>query len=103
MANTNRKIMGLPPINIMDNIGSEVTEFEANNAVDLANKIYKEVEPEFYENDGYKDSNEIRAIAILRIVLELQTIKGNQAVFLDKNNKKVDDLIKKIDKLSLSD
>ena len=85
MANTNRKIMGLPPINIVDIINSEVTEFDVNNAVDLANKIYKEVETECYENDGYRDSNEIRAIAILRIVLELQTIKGKQEVFLDIN------------------
>ena len=99
MANTNRKIMGLPPINIMDNINSEVTEFEVNNAVDLANKIYKEVETESYENDGYKDSNEIRAIAILRIVLELQTIKCKQEVFLDTNSKRMNELIKLVDSM----
>ena len=40
--------------NIIDHINSEVTELEANNAVDLANRIYKEVEAETYEN-GYKD------------------------------------------------
>jgi len=35
--------------------------------------------------------------------MELQTIKGNQAVFLDRNTKKVNDLIKKIDRLGLTD
>ncbi|MBQ3943927.1 MAG: hypothetical protein II669_06375 [Elusimicrobia bacterium] len=99
MANTNRKIMGLPPINIMDIINSEVTEFDVNNAVDLANKIYKEVETECYENDGYRDSNEIRAIAILRIVLELQTIKGKQEVFLDTNSRRMNELIKLVDSM----
>ena len=89
------KIMGMD-FNILDNINSDTTELEATNAVDLANKIYKEVENEVYAS-GYKDSNEIRAIAIFRIVLELQTIKGKQEVFLDTNSRRMTELIKLVD------
>ena len=95
MVNINRKVAGVQ-VNILDN---EITEFDANCAIDLANKIYKEVETECYENDGYRDSNEIRAIAILRIVLELQTIKGKQEVFLDTNSRRMNELIKLVDSM----
>lgn len=92
-----RKIMGMP-INIIDNINSEVTELEANNAVDLANKIYEEVVKEYAERD-ITDSSIVRAVAIFRIVLELQTIKGKQEVFLDTNSKRMNELIKLVDSI----
>ncbi len=92
MSSANRKIMGMP-INIIDNINSEITELEANNAVDLANKIYEEVVRECEQKD-IVESNEVRAIAVFRIVLELQTIKGKQDVFLDTNSRRMNELIK---------
>ncbi len=97
MLSTNRKIMGMP-INILDNIGGEVTELEANNAVDLANKIYEEVVKEYNEKD-ITDSSMVRAVAVFRIVLELQTIKGKQEVFLDTNSRRMNELIKLVDSI----
>ena len=98
MTSANRKIMGLK-FNILDSINSETTELEANNAVDLANKIYKDVETEVYESGGYKDSDELRAMAIFKIVLELQTIKGKQEAFLDTNSRRMTELIKLVDSI----
>ena len=89
--------MGLP-INIIDNINSEITEFEANSAVDLANKIYEEVVKE-YDAKDIADSSIVRAVAIFRIVLELQTIKGKQEVFLDTNSRRMNELIKLVDSI----
>ena len=97
MSNINRKIMGMP-INIIDNINSEITELEANNAVDLANKIYEEVVNE-YADKGVADSAIVRAVAIFRIVLELQTIKGKQDAFLDTNSRRMNELIKLVDSI----
>ena len=97
MSSANRKIMGLP-INIIDNINSEITELEANNAVDLANKIYEEVVNEYADKD-ITDSAIVRAVAIFRIVLELQTIKGKQDVFLDTNSRRMNELIKLVDSI----
>lgn len=97
MSSANRKIMGMP-INIIDNINSEITELEANNAVDLANKIYEEVVNEYADKD-ITDSAIVRAVAIFRIVLELQTIKGKQDVFLDTNSRRMNELIKLVDSI----
>ena len=90
--------MGVP-VNIIDN---ETTEFDANCAVDLANKIYEQVKKEeAQKQDGIVDTNELRAIAILRIVLELQTIKGKQEVFLDTNTKRMNELLKLVNSINL--
>lgn len=99
MVNINRKVMGVP-INIIDN---ETTEFDANCAVDLANKIYEQVKKEEAQKgyDGIVDTATLRAIAIFRIVLELQTIKGKQEVFLDTNTKKMNELLKLVNSINL--
>jgi 2-phosphoglycerate kinase len=95
MSSVDRKIMGMP-INIIDNINSNITEFDANCAVDLANRIYEEVQK---ENSDIVDSSKLRAIAVFRIVLELQTIKGKQEVFLDTNSRRMNELIKLADSI----
>lgn len=92
--NVNKKIMGMP-LTIIDD---DVTDLNANSVIDLANKIYEEVQK---EHSDITDTSELRAIAIFKIVLELQTIKGKQEVFLDTSTKKVDSLIKLVDSLEL--
>ncbi|WP_372519231.1 hypothetical protein [Candidatus Ruminimicrobiellum ovillum] len=92
MVNINRKIMGIP-VNIIDN---EITEFDANCAVELANKIYGQVQK---EHSDIMDTSILRAYAIFKIVLELQTIKGNQEVFLDTNTKRMKELIKLVESI----
>ena len=92
MVNINRKIMGIP-VNIIDN---EITEFDANCAVELANKIYEQVQK---EHSDIMDTSILRAYAIFKIVLELQTIKGNQEVFLDTNTKRMKELIKLVESI----
>ncbi|MBR3654643.1 MAG: hypothetical protein IKN62_04325 [Elusimicrobia bacterium] len=94
MVNINSKIMGIP-VNIIDN---ETTEFDANCAVELANKIYEQVRK---EHSDIMDTSILRAIAIFKIVLELQTIKGKQEVFLDTNTKRMNELIKLVDSMDL--
>ena len=90
--------MGVP-VNIIDN---ETTEFDANCAVDLANKIYEQVKKEeAQKQDGVVDTATLRAIAIFRIVLELQTIKGKQEVFLDTNTKRMNELLKLVNSINL--
>ena len=94
MANINRKIMG-----VLVNINEpEVTDFDVDNAIDYANKIYNEVQKEY----DICDSGMLRAIATLKIVLELQTIKGKQDVFLDTNNKKIRELMDLMDSFESS-
>ena len=95
MANEVRKIMGMQFV-----VPEGLNELEVNSAIRYADEKYNEVVKTVTSTAS---SNIHRAIAVLKIVMELQAIKGNQAVFLDKGNKKVDDLIKKIDKLNLSD
>ena len=98
MVNINRKIMGVS-VSIIDN---ETTEFDVNCAVDLANEIYEQVKKEeAQKQDGIVDTNELRAIAIFRIVLELQTIKGKQEVFLDTNTKRMNELLKLVNSINL--
>ena len=94
MVNINSKIMGIP-VNIIDN---ETTEFDANCAVELANKIYEQVKK---EHSDVLDTGVLRAIAIFKIVLELQTIKGKQEVFLDTKTKRMNELIKLVDSMDL--
>ena len=72
----------------------EITDFDVDNAIDYANKIYNEVQEEYA---SIQDTGTLRAITILKIVLELQTIKGKQDVFLDTNNKKIKELINLMD------
>lgn len=91
----NKKIMGMP-LNIAV---ADENLLEVDSIVDYANNIYDAVEKEY----GKKilDSSRLRALAIYKLVSELQTIKGEKDVFLDTNTKKVNDLIKKIDSLNL--
>jgi hypothetical protein len=93
MVDINATIMGLPPVNIIDN---EITEFDANCAIELANKIYEQVKK---EHSDVFDTGILRAYAIFKIVLELQTIKGNQEVFLDTNTKRMKELIKLVESI----
>ena len=92
MVNINRKIMGIP-VNIIDN---ETTEFDADCAVELANKIYEQVRK---EHSNIMDTSILRAHAIFKIVLELQTLKGNQEVILDTNTKRMNELIKLVESI----
>jgi len=95
MANDVKKIMGMQLI-----VPEGLNELEVNSAIRYADEKYNEV---VQTVTSTASSNIHRAIAVLKIVMELQAIKGNQAVFLDKSTKKVNDLIKKIDKLGLMD
>ncbi len=89
-----RKIMGMPL-----NIAVDDTELlKIDSIVDYANDIYNAVQK---ENLKILDSSRLRALAVYKLVSELQTIKGEKEVFLDTNTKKVNDLIKKIDSLNL--
>jgi len=94
MVNVNKKIVGVS-VNIIDN---EATEFDVDCAVDLANKIYEEVQR---ENSDILDTSELRAMAIFKIALELQTIKGKQEVFLDTNTKRMNELLKLVNSINL--
>lgn len=89
-----KRIMGMKLI-----VPEGLRELEVDSAIEYANELYNK-DFELYTT---ADTNVHRARTILKIVMELQAIKGNQASFLDKDIKKVDDLIKKIDKLGLSD
>ena len=95
MANEVRKIMGMSLI-----VPEDFNELEVNSAIRYADEKYDEV---VRSVTSTASSNIHRAIAVLKIVMELLAIKGNQEVFLDKNTKKVNDLIKKIDILGLTD
>lgn len=98
MSSVVKKIMGMTLI-VPENLKEQ--ELEVDSAIYYANEIYEKV---IEENPLIADSNKNRAIAILQIIMELQAIKGNQEVVLDKSTKKVNDLIKKIDAvLSISD
>ena len=80
-----------------------LNELEVDSAIEYAKEKYEEAIKYANSKKLPGSSNIHRAIAVLKIVMELQAIKGNQDSFLDKDIKKVDDLIKKIDKLGLSD
>ena len=95
MANDVKKIMGMQLI-----VPEGLNELEVNSAIRYADEKYNEV---VQTVTSTASSNIHRAIAVLKIVMELQAIKGNQAVFLDKSTKKLNDLIKKIDRLVLTD
>lgn len=90
----NKKVMGMP-LNIIDD---DITELDADAVIDFANKIYEQVKK---ENSEELDTSKLRAIAIFKIVRELQTIKGKQEVFLDTNTKRINGLIKLVDSLGL--
>ena len=92
MIDVNKKIAGVI-VNIIDN---EATEFDVDCAVDLANKIYEEVKRETAE---VLDTSELRARAIFKLALQLQTIKGNQEVILDTNAKRMRELIKLVESI----
>lgn len=94
MVNINKKIMGMP-INIAVDDGEEL---KANAVINFANDIYGEVQKEY---SNILDSGRLRAIAIYKLVSELQTIKGEKTDILDTNTKKVNDLIKIIDSVDL--
>lgn len=95
MANEVKKIMGMQLI-----VPEGFNELEVDSAIRYADEKYNEV---VQTVTSTASSNIHRAIAVLKIVMELQAIKGNQVVFLDKSTKKVNDLIKKIDRLVLAD
>lgn len=95
MANEVKKIMGMQLI-----VPEGLNELEVDSAIRYADEKYNEV---VQTVTSTASSNIHRAIAVLKIVMELQAIKGNQAVFLDKSTKKLNDLIKKIDRLVLTD
>ena len=92
--NINRKIMGMTLIMPVD----DTELLKVDSVVNYANDIYNAVQK---ENLKILDSSRLRALAVYKLVLELQTIKGEKDVFLDTNNKMMDDLIKKIDSLNL--
>lgn len=92
MAYINRKIMGVH----IKTERPEVTDFDADAAIDYANKIYDEVQKEY---DSLQDTGTWRAITVLKIVLELQTIKGKQEVFLDTNAKRMKELINLVESM----
>ncbi len=94
MVNINKKIMGMP-INIAVDDGEEL---KADAVINFANDIYGEVQKEY---SNILDSGRLRAIAIYKLVSELQTIKGEKTDILDTNTKKVNDLIKIIDSVDL--
>lgn len=100
MANEVRKIMGME---LKIQIPEGFDELELNSAIEYADEKYNEVMRYFDSRKLPATSNTYRAVAVLKIVMELQAIKGNQAVFLDKSTKKLNDLIKKIDRLVLTD
>ena len=66
--------------------------------VNYANEIYSAVQK---ENEQIVDSSRLRALAIYRLVSELQAIKGEKDSFLDTNTKKINDLIKILDSINL--
>ena len=45
------------------------------------------------------DTSTLRALTIFKVVLELQTIKGNQEVILDTNTKRMRELIKLVESI----
>ncbi len=94
MVEINRKIMGM-----MLNIAVDDSDLlKVDSIINYANDIYSAVQK---EHEEILDSSRLRALAVYKLVSELQTIKGEKEVFLDKNNKMMDDLIKKIDSLNL--
>ena len=95
MANEVKKIMGMQLI-----VPEGLNELEVDSAIRYADEKYNEV---VQTVTSTASSNIHRAIAVLKIVMELQAIKGNQAVFLDKSTKKLNDIIKKIDRIVLTD
>ena len=86
--------MGLP---LKVSVGDE-QELELNSIISFANEKYTEAER---KNNNIVDSNRLRAIAVLEIVMELQAIKGKQEVFLDTNTKRMNELIKLVDSMDL--
>ena len=62
----------------------------------IANDIYDTVKK---EHSNILDTGRLRAIAIYKIVSELQTIKGKQDVFLDTNSRRMNELIKLVDSI----
>ncbi len=90
------RIMGMP-INIAVDDGDEL---KAESAISFANEKYEETKK---ANVNIVDSNALRALTVFDIVMELQTVKGEQEDVLDKNVKKVNDLIKMVDGLGLPD
>lgn len=96
MGSVSSKIMGMP-INVSIDDGDE---FTVNKAIEFANEKYGDIKR---MHTGIEDSNTLRAFAILNIIMELQTIRDEQVGISDRNVKKVDNLIKMIDKLDLSD
>lgn len=96
MGSVSSKIMGMP-INVSVD---DVDEFAVNKAIEFANEKYGDIKR---IRTNIEDSNTLRAFAILNIIMELQTIRDEQAGISDRNVKKVDNLIRIIDKLDLSD
>lgn len=89
------KIMGLP---LKVSVGDE-QELELNSIISFANEKYTEAER---KNNNIVDSNRLRAIAVLEIVMELQAIKGEKENNEEKSNKKIKNLIDMIDSLNLT-
>ncbi len=86
--------MGLP---LKVSVGDE-QELELNSIISFANEKYTEAER---KNNNIVDSNRLRAIAVLEIVMELQAIKGEKENNEEKSNKKIKNLIDMIDSLNL--
>ncbi len=87
--------MGLP---LKVSVGDE-QELELNSIISFANEKYTEAER---KNNNIVDSNRLRAIAVLEIVMELQAIKGEKENNEEKSNKKIKNLIDMIDSLNLT-
>lgn len=96
MGSVSSKIMGM----LINVSVDDVDEFAVNKAIEFANEKYGDIKR---IHTNIEDSNTLRAFAILNIIMELQTIRDEQAGISDRNVKKVDNLIRIIDKLDLSD
>lgn len=97
IVNINKKIMGMSLIIAVD----DTELLKVDSVVDYANDIYNAVYKDYSDKFKTVDASRVRAVAVFKLVSELQTIKGEKEVFLDTNTKKVNDLIKKIDSLNL--
>ena len=91
MANEVKKIMGMQLI-----VPEGLNELEVDSAIRYADEKYNEV---VQTVTSTASSNIHRAIAVLKIVMELQAIKGNQEVILDTNTKRMNELIKLVESI----
>ncbi len=95
MADISTKIMGMTLNIAVDDC--DVLKTEA--IVNYANEIYSAVRKDY--DRKIVDSSRLRAVAVYRLVSELQAIKGEKQNLLDTSTKKINDLIKIVDSVNL--